>query len=112
MHELTIARNIIDIVAAEAGRKGVSKVSEVCLEIGLLAGIEYDSLDFAMMALKKGTVMESATISTEKPSGGAKCNQCGNAFSFESFMGKCERCGSFDLSITKGMELRVKTITI
>jgi len=112
MHELTIARNIIDIVTAGAAREGASSVSRVCLEIGLLAGIEYESLDFAMEALAKGTVMGDAEIIVEKPSGGARCNKCGSEFSFESFMGSCEKCGSTDLSIIRGMELRVKNITI
>jgi len=112
MHELTIAKNIIDIVTAGAAREGASSVSRVCLEIGLLAGIEYESLDFALEALSGGTVMGGAEIVVEKPAGGARCNKCGTEFSFENFMGNCEKCGSTDLSIIRGMELRVKNITI
>ena len=60
MHELTVATNIIGIVASEAREKEVWRVNEVCLEIGLLAGIEYDSLEFALKALVPGTVMADA----------------------------------------------------
>jgi len=112
MHELTIARNIIDIVSAEAARNGAGSVSEVCLEIGLLAGIEYDSLSFAMETLTQGTVLSGASIVVEKPSGCAKCDSCGDEFPFDSFMGSCAKCGSTNLAIVRGMELRVKTITI
>jgi len=112
MHELTIASNIIDIVLAEASEKGADSVKEICLEIGLLAGIEYESLDFALETLIQGTAIAGADIIVEKPAGGAKCNRCGDEFSFDSFMGKCAKCGSADLSVIRGMELRIKTITI
>lgn len=112
MHELTVAKNIINIVAREAGKAGSNKVSEVCLEIGLLSGIEYAALDFALEALIPGTVMESAAINIEKPGGAAKCNICGCEFPFENFMGLCPDCGSTDLAVVTGNELRVKSITI
>jgi hydrogenase nickel incorporation protein HypA/HybF len=112
MHELTLAGNIIKIVASEAGRAGVASVQEVCLEIGLLAGVEYDSLEFALKALVSGTVMETAAITIEKPGGAAKCNSCGYEFPFGNFMGSCEMCGSVDLQIVRGNELRVKSISI
>ncbi|MBN1388947.1 MAG: hydrogenase maturation nickel metallochaperone HypA [Bacteroidales bacterium] len=112
MHELTVAENIINIVATEAGKAGSDMVSEVCLEIGLLAGIEYEALDFALEVLAPGTVMDSAAITIEKPGAAAKCNNCGCEFSFETFMGSCPDCGSADLAIVRGNELRVKSITI
>ena len=112
MHELTVATNIISIVAAEAKERGARKVKEVCLEIGLLAGIEYDSLEFALEALKPGTIMDGATITVEKPGGMARCRKCANEFSFEDFTGSCGLCGSGDLDITGGKELRIKYIAI
>lgn len=112
MHELTIAGNIISIVASAAEEAGVDSVHEVFLEIGLLAGVEYDSLDFALGALIAGTVMEKAAITIEKPQGAARCLSCGKEFSFESFMGCCEVCRSVDLQVISGNELRVKSISI
>lgn len=112
MHELTVATNIIGMVASEAEERGAGKVNEVCLEIGILAGIEYDSLAFALESLTPGTVMANAVITFEKPGGRARCSNCGNEFSFESFMGSCDSCGSADLDITGGRELRIKYIAI
>lgn len=112
MHELTIAGNIIDIVSSEAAKAGASMVKEVNLEIGLLAGIEYESLNFALETLKKETVVDSAIFIIEKPCGTGKCNNCGYEFTIDSFLGSCNACGSQDLQIIKGSELRVKSITI
>ena len=112
MHELTVAENIINIVSTEAVKAGSNNVSEVCLEIGLLAGIEYAALDFALEVLAPGTMLESATITIEKPVGTGKCNNCGSEFHFELFMGSCPECKSTDLAVIQGNELRVKSITI
>jgi len=112
MHELTIARNIIEIVTSEAEKSGRRPIREVNLEIGLLAGIEFESLNFALEALKKGTIMDKASFVIEKPCGAGKCNNCGYEFTIESFLGSCGSCGSQDLDIIRGRELRVKSITI
>ncbi|MBM3421605.1 MAG: hydrogenase maturation nickel metallochaperone HypA [Bacteroidetes bacterium] len=112
MHELTVAGNIIAIVTSETRVAGAVRVSEVCLEIGRLAGIEYESLEFALTALKPATVMSDALIVIEKPGGKAGCRACGKTIFFDSFMGACDSCGSADLEITGGNELRVKSITI
>jgi len=112
MHELTIAGNIIEIVTSEAEKSGGSSVREVNLEIGLLAGIEYESLSFALEALKKGTIMDKASFVIEKPCGAGKCKNCGYEFTIESFLGSCASCGSQELDIISGSELRVKSIKI
>ena len=112
MHELSIVQNIIGIVAMEADKSGVKRVSEVHLEIGQLSGIEYNSLEFALKNLAPGSVIEAAKIIIEKPEGTARCNMCGNEFNIENFIGSCSSCSSFDLEIIRGRELRVKSITI
>jgi hydrogenase nickel incorporation protein HypA/HybF len=112
MHELTVATNILAIVASEAGKAGVQRVKEVCLEIGQLSGIEYESLEFALTALSPDSVMQGAILTIEKPGGRARCSTCSFEFSFESFLGSCSSCGSSDIEISGGRELRVKSISI
>ena len=108
---MSVVQNIINIVANEAVKYGMGYVSEIHLEIGHLSGIEYGSLDFALQHLVPGSIIERAKISIEKPEGVASCNNCGNVFRLEDFIGCCDQCNSFDLEIIKGRELRVKSIT-
>jgi len=112
MHELSIVKNIISIVAMEAERSGAERITEVHLEIGQLSGVEFDSLEFAFKNLSPGSVIESAEITIDKPKGIARCIRCGYEFEIENFIGLCNKCSSFDLEIIKGRELRVKSITI
>ena len=77
---MSIAKSIIDIVSDQLRESGETKVTEVELEIGKLAGIEYESLDFALGAMKHGTIIESSRIVVRKPDGEALCNDCGATF--------------------------------
>lgn len=112
MHELTVVKNIIDIVAYEAEKNGLNQVTEVRLEIGQLSGIEFDSLEFALKSLTPGTILETTEIIIDKPEGIARCNNCGKEFNIVSFAGACTSCNSYDLEIIRGRELRVQSITI
>ena len=112
MHEMSVAGSIIEIVSAEIEKHREGHVAEVRLEIGLLSGIEYGALDFALKVLAPGSPIESAIISVDKPGGKARCNKCGNEFMLEDFIGSCTKCNSFDINIISGKELRIKSITI
>ena len=46
MHELSIARSVLETVLDEAGKAHAGKVVKVTLKIGELAGIMPDSLRF------------------------------------------------------------------
>ncbi len=59
MHELSIARNVVAIVAdAARGRK----VVRVTLEIGRLSGVVPDSIVFCFQAVAEGTALDGAAL--------------------------------------------------
>ena len=55
MHELSIAMSIVDIAAEYAARDNAKCVTEIEIEVGTLAGVVIDALDFAMEAAIKNT---------------------------------------------------------
>ncbi|MDX2413818.1 MAG: hydrogenase maturation nickel metallochaperone HypA [Bacteroidales bacterium] len=112
MHEMTIAQSIIDIVQKEASVSENAKVKELELEIGVLAGIEYEALEFALKVIAPGSIIEGAHIVIDKPGGLAVCNDCNKDFDTESPINLCPKCGSYSCSILKGKELRVSSILI
>jgi len=81
MHEMSIAQNIIDIAANEVEKAGVRNVLELELEIGKLAGVEYESLEFALKILAPGSVLDGCRLVIHKPDGEAVCNDCESRFS-------------------------------
>jgi len=53
MHELSIALGIVDIAEKETKKAKKHKVDLIELEIGTLAGIEFDSLGFCLALGRK-----------------------------------------------------------
>ena len=50
MHELSIAQNIVEISEDQVKKHKATGVDKIILQIGELAGIELDALDFAIVA--------------------------------------------------------------
>ena len=62
MHELSIARSIVELVEEQADNRGASVVEELELEIGHLSGVEIQTLEFALDSAIKGSKLEKARI--------------------------------------------------
>jgi hydrogenase nickel incorporation protein HypA/HybF len=108
MHELGITQNIIAIVTEHA--KG-QKVQRVLLEIGKLSAIMPDAVQFCFDICAKDTLLEDAKLEIREIPGLAKCRQCGAKISLEQPFGICN-CGSRELDLIAGEELKIKEIEI
>ena len=112
MHELSIAVAIVDIAATETAKANANKVDWIELEIGTLAGIEIDSLNFVWPSAIKGTVLENATKKISIIHGEAKCKDCGSSYNLDTIYDACPSCNSYLKDITKGKELVVKSLEL
>jgi hydrogenase nickel incorporation protein HypA/HybF len=112
MHEMSIAKSIIDIVKGEFDNTGASVLAEVELEIGRLAGVEYDAIEFALKVLARDSIIEGVSVVIKKPSGLAVCSKCGREFETEDYLNSCPACGSYACEIIRGKELRVSSILV
>jgi hydrogenase nickel incorporation protein HypA/HybF len=112
MHEMSIAMNIVEIAEERARVERAKRVVEMELEVGELAGVVYDALDFALASAVKNTMLEYARILVGKVPGLAQCQQCQHEYPTGDYFSACPVCGSFMTEITRGRELRVKSITV
>jgi len=112
MHELSIALGIVDIAEKETQKAKAQKVELIELEIGTLAGIEFDSLDFVWPSAVKDTVLEHAEKRIHVIEGEAKCGDCQHIFKVKNIYDSCPKCNSFLKSIIKGKELLVKSLEV
>ncbi|MCW5312648.1 hydrogenase maturation nickel metallochaperone HypA [Nostoc sp. KVJ3] len=108
MHELGITQNIVAIVTENA--KG-AKVQRVLLEIGKLSAIMPDAIRFCFDICTQGTLLEGATLEILEIPGLAKCRQCGAEIYLDKPFGICS-CGSVQLDLITGEELKIKEIEI
>jgi len=112
MHELSITLGIIEIAEKEAAKANAKTVDLIELEIGTLAGIEFDSLDFVWPSAVKDTILENAEKKITVVKGKGKCLDCDSEFDVTNIYDACPNCGSFLKGITQGKELRVKALEV
>ena len=112
MHEMSIAESIIGIARDYAAKENARKVTEIELSIGTLAGIEFDSLDFALDICKKGTILEKANIRINKIKARAKCINCNVEFEVEHVFDACPKCKGYASSLLCGKEMRVESLLV
>lgn len=113
MHELSIIQSILDtVVAAVQERGGEDTVEAVELQIGVLAGIELQTLEFLWPAAVSDTALAGAALQIERIPGKAECSDCEASFELQFIYTPCPTCGSHFLKITHGEELRIKSITL
>jgi len=108
MHELGITQNIVAIVAEHA--QG-TKVKRVILEIGKLSAVLPDAIQFCFDICSQGTILQGAILEILEIPGLARCRQCGAEILLEQPFGICH-CGSKQLGLIAGEELKIKEIEI
>ena len=112
MHELSVAVNIINLAEEAAKRADAKRIHSIELEIGALAGIDFDALEFAMDVSVKGTMLENAERKYTKIETVARCLDCKNEFPAIGFIDNCPECNSFRFDILKGKELLIRSLEI
>jgi len=110
MHEMSIVLGIVRIAEQEAAKAKVEQFSAIDLEIGTLAGIEFDALDFVWEVATQQTVLEKSKKRVHKIAAIAKCSDCHTEYPIDFIHDNCPTCGSFLKIILQGKELRVKSL--
>jgi hydrogenase nickel incorporation protein HypA/HybF len=112
MHEMGIARNILDIAVAAAQREGTGKISKISLIAGELRGIEPAQLTFCFGFTARDTIAEGACLDIEIVPARGFCDECQVGFTVKLRHYACPACGSAKIHLKGGDELLVKDIEI
>ncbi len=112
MHEMSIAMNVVEIATDQARNNGASRINQIVLEVGTLAGIMIDSLEFCFESACKGTMAEDAELRIEQREARGRCQDCDSEFEMETFLAICPNCESFKIEQISGQELKIKTINV
>ena len=110
MHELGIARNILEIVQQSIPPGQEAAVKRIRIRIGQLSGVVPDSLEFCFSALLSETQMEQAGLVIEKIPSVSLCKDCRHRFTVDDFVFSCPACKSLNLEVISGNELEVVDI--
>jgi len=112
MHEMSLCEGVIQLIEEQARAQQFQQVNTVWLEIGALAGVEIEAMKFGFDVVTKGTLAEkSKLIIVDKP-GEAWCMQCAETITIKQRFDSCPQCGSYQLQVTGGEEMRIKELEV
>ena len=109
MHEMSITQSVVEICEEHAAGR---RVTGVLLEIGELAGVVPDSIEFCFEACSQGTVLEGARLTLEIIPGLGCCPLCSAQVPVQTLFAPCPDCGAFGLNIVSGQELRIRELEL
>jgi len=108
MHEMSITGSVVALCAERAAGQQVIRVT---LEIGKLAGVVPDAVRFCFEICATGTALEGAELEIIETPGRAVCRDCGAGVSMQQLYDCCA-CGSANLELTAGEELKIKQMEV
>ena len=112
MHEVALAEGVRRIVEEAASGCRAERVHTVWREIGALAHVEPQALRFCFEAVMRGSVADGAALEIVTAPGMAWCMPCGERVPLARLGDACPHCGSHQLQVVGGEEMRVKEIGI
>ncbi|WP_439406274.1 hydrogenase maturation nickel metallochaperone HypA [Bradyrhizobium sp. DASA03076] len=112
MHEMALCQGIIGIVEEEARNRSFSKVKTVCLEIGALSHVAPEAIKFCFEAVAARTIVQGARLEIIATPGIAWCMACSMSVEIKQRYEPCPSCGSYQLQVTGGEEMRVNKLEV
>ena len=112
MHEMALSESVLQILQASAREQGFQRVRRVCLEIGDLAGVDREAMRFSFDAVMRGTLADDATLEFVAQPGSAWCMPCEGTVQISNRGDPCPQCGSYQLQVVGGEELKVKELEV
>lgn len=112
MHEMSICESIVSVIEQQAVAQSFKKVSMVRLEIGPLAGVELEALRFSFDVVTRGGIAENARLEVIELALNSWCMICAKPVPVKERFDACPECGSYQVQITGGDELRIKEMEV
>ena len=110
MHEMSLAEGIRSIVEQVANEHGANRVATIVVQMGELAAVELDALQFCLESVLRGSVAEGARVEIESVAGTGLCRDCGATVPITTLYDPCVQCGGYRVQATGGTEMRVKAL--
>lgn len=112
MHEMSLCEGILQIIEDEAAKQQYSKVKKVSLEIGALSGVELEAMRFGFDAVCRNSIAEGSLLEIIELPGQAWCMECAKTVEAKQRYDACPDCGSYQLQVTGGDEMRIKELEV
>jgi hydrogenase nickel incorporation protein HypA/HybF len=112
MHEMSLAEGVLQLIEDAARAQEFSRVTTVWLEIGQLSGVEVEAMKFCFDAVIRDSIADGARLEIVATPGSGWCMQCSQTVPMQEVFGECPQCGSHQMQVTGGTEMRVKELEV
>lgn len=112
MHEMSLCEGILQVLESEASKQGFKQVKNVWLEIGGLSGAEPEAMLFSFDAVTRNTIADGAILNIINVPGTAWCMQCCKSVTVKQRFDECPDCGSYQLQVTSGDDMKIKELEV
>jgi len=112
MHEMSLCEGVLQVLEESARTQGFRRVKTVWLEIGALSGVEVEAMRFSFEVVVKGSLAEGAQLEIIELPGRAWCMPCSETVLVQQRFDACPTCGSYQLQVTGGDEMRIKELEV
>lgn len=116
MHEMSLVRKVVDIVAAECGSDDAAEVLAVHLTIGEATDVIENYVEELFQFLARGTNAQNAKLVIARTPLTVRCDRCGTVFPIDvrnSETWGCPQCGAYQkYRLFSGREFRVDRIDV
>lgn len=112
MHEMSLCEGILQVLEEQARAQHFDRVKCVWLEIGDLAGVEPEAMRFGFDLVMKHSIAQGARLEIVELPGEAWCMQCARPVRIAQRYDACPDCGSYQLQVTGGDEMRIKELEV
>lgn len=112
MHELTLARSLVELVDEYCAQEGANQVARINIRLGELSAMSR-ALHFCFSTVAEGTTCEGAILNIEEIPLTVFCNSCDQVkhptgkYSF-----RCFDCGMPTSKIVTGKEMELSSIEL
>lgn len=105
-------QSVLNVLRGQARIHHFERVTAVRLEIGALACVSRDAIEFCFAAVTRGTLAEGAELEVIELLGRAWCLDCDTAVAIDERHDACPQCGGCRLRIVQGEEMRIKELEV
>lgn len=112
MHEMGIARDILDIAITAAQKEEAARITRINVIAGELRGVIPLQLCFCFGILAEGTIAGGAQLNIESTKPQGKCRDCDHVFPINNFAYICPHCQSLNIQVQGGTELYIRDIEV
>ena len=109
---MSLAEGVLQLIEDAARTQEFSKVTTVWLEIGQLSGVEVEAMKFCFDAVTRDSIADGARLEIVAMPGTGWCMQCSQSVPMQEVFGECPQCGSHQMQVTGGTEMRVKELEV